>query len=50
MESQCSEWSGVEWSGVEFIHEFMQFSVNQQRQLKLENMKEPEDLNKLTVS
>ena len=39
VESQCS--------GVELVHEFMMFSAGQQRQLKPENKKEPEDKNKL---
>ena len=37
----------VQCSRVEFVHEFMLFSIGQKRQLKPENKKEPEDLNKL---
>jgi hypothetical protein len=37
----------VQYSGVEFICEVMQFSAGQERQLKLENKKEPGNYNKL---
>jgi hypothetical protein len=33
----------VQCSGVEFIPEFMQLTAGQQRQLKPENKKKPED-------
>ena len=35
--------AGSQCSGSEFVCEFMQFSAGQQRQLKPENKKEPED-------
>jgi hypothetical protein len=37
----------VQLSGVEFVPEFMPSSTAQQRQLKPEDEKEPEDWNKL---
>ena len=37
----------VQHNRVEFVPEFMQFSAGQQRQLKPENKKEPEDQNRL---